>query len=157
MNHSQTEDRQQRQTALYSFYGAIGVGILVVGFWWLTRPDPNTVAMQRRINSMTLSWRCPQGHTFEHQGSTHRVGCPECKRLADISVTYICPRHGERPALIRLTRDGDGRERVSEVSFRHGVWRTVARDIRCPQCGLKMTPKTPDPFAVPAPSMEEGR
>jgi len=113
--------------------------------------------VQRRVTSMLMSWQCPQGHSFEHKGSTRRVECPECGRLADVAVTYLCPRDGERSALIRLTRDRDGREKVSEISFRRGVWRAVGRDVRCPQCGLTMVPKTPDPFAAPESSTEKGR
>ena len=151
------KDKQQRQTALYSFYGAIGVSIFLIGFWWLTSPNLATVAVQRRLSGMVATWRCSQGHAFQQKGSHPGVSCPVCGKPADVVAAYICPRHGLRSALIRYTRGADGRERVNEISFHRGVWRSIGLAIRCPDCGLRMSPYVPDPFATLARSTDRGR
>lgn len=138
---------RRRQTALYSFYGALAVALIVVVTWWMVRPRERIIpALQRRVTDSMLSWRCPDGHAFQAKGSYQRMACPQCGRRADIAVTYLCPIHGDKPAVIRIERLDRSRERLSEVSFRRGVWRTVKEHVRCPDCGLSMTPKTERPF-----------
>lgn len=153
MLHRMTEETsRQRQTALYSFCGAIVVSFFVVGLWLLTRPDPPHLARQRSITNVQVTWECPGGTTFVDQGALHGMPCPESHHRAEVRVTYVCPRHGEHNALVRYVRDADGRERVSEVSFRRGVWRTVGSYIGCPDCGARMRPRVANPFEGELPS-----
>jgi hypothetical protein len=152
------EKSKQRQTALYSFCGAVVVSFFVVGVWWLTRPTPTQFARQRSLTSVQVTWECPDGTTFVAQGGLHGMPCPDSDRRADVRVTYVCPRHGEHKALVRYVRDDDGRERVSQVSFHRGVWRNVGTYIACPDCGRRMQPKKPNPFekAPPLHSTQNG-
>ena len=146
------EASRQRQTALYSFCGAIVVSFFVVGLWRLTRPDPPRLARQRSITNVQVTWECPDGTTFVDQGAFLGMPCPESNRRADVRVTFVCPGHGEHNALVRYERNADGQERVSQVSFRRGVWRSVGSYIRCPDCGARMRPKAPNPFEGEPPS-----
>jgi len=139
---------QQRKTTVYSFSAAAAVCIVVIGVWWMTRPAASRVAVQRSITSMQVTWQCPDGTTFEDRGSIIGKACPHGNRRADVRVTYVCPRHGDRAALVRYARSLNGQERVAEVSFRHGVWRPVGQYLRCPDCGARLIPKEADPFAA---------
>lgn len=142
-------DARRRQTALYSLAAATVAAMLVVGAWWMFRSRAAfPTAMQRRINDQAVAWQCPNDHRFVAQGSVQRTACPECGRLADIAVTYVCPLHGEKRALIRLTRTPAGRERLDRVSHHRGVWDRVRHTVRCPDCGRAMSPRVEYPFGV---------
>ena len=136
-----------RQTAIYSFCGALAVALFVVITWWMVRPQESVApALQRRVTNSQVTWRCPDGHSFKAKGSYQRVPCPQCNRRADIAVTYLCPNHGTKDALIRIEQFNRNRERLSEVSFRYGVWRTVNEYLNCPDCGSNMSPQVEPPF-----------
>jgi len=137
---------RRRQTAKYSLWAAVAMSIVVIGVWWLTRPALTHMAVQRSITSMQVTWECPDGVTFVDRGSITGMTCPHSERRADVRVVYVCPRHGERPALVRYARGIDGWERVAEVSLRSGVWTPVGTSIRCPDCGTPLAPKEISPF-----------
>ena len=147
MEHAIQKELNRHQTAMYSFYGAIAVALFVVVTWWMVRPQDSVApALQRRVTGSQVTWRCPDGHSFKAKGSYQRISCPQCTRRADIAVTYRCPNHGTRDALIRIEQLNRNRERLSEVSFRYGVWRTVNDCVHCPDCGLNMSPQVDLPF-----------
>ncbi len=147
MIRSLTAEANRRRTAIYSFCGAVVVSLLFLGTWLFvrTRPGPAT-AMQRRLTETTVLWRCPEQHVFAERGTTRRLPCPQCNHAADILVKYACSVHGEKPALVRMTRDAAGNAQVSEVSHHLGVWDPVDDGVPCPQCKRYMTSGAPDPF-----------
>ncbi len=141
-------EARRRQTARYSFYGAVIVSVIIVGAWLFVRAMPGpAVAVQRRLTDETLTWRCRNNHTFTEGGSTRRLPCPECGQKSDIEVVYACREHGEKHAMVRMTRDESGNARVSHVSHRRGVWDPVQGGIPCPDCGRFMGTGKPSPFA----------
>jgi hypothetical protein len=119
---------------------------LLSGWYYLRHQPDETMARQRRATGRLMTWRCPGGHTFKAPGSYFPVACQECDRRAEMEVVYVCPIHGDLPALIRMDVDEDQRERLSEVSFRVGVWRTIRDENKCPDCGRNLTPKIDKPF-----------
>lgn len=145
----QTESRP-RQRAVYSFAVAGAAALVLAGFWWLVHPGASRVAAQRRVTDLVVSWRCPNGHVFEERGRYEVRKCPECGRRVDIAVTYVCAIDGEHPARIRIITTPDGREAISEVSFKERLWRQVQGTVVCPECNSRMSPKRDDPFSSPS-------
>ena len=146
MNVLITDKSPSRQTAIYSFCGAIGVSLILCLSWWLMQPTAPRIPLQRHLSDQELRWRCPDGHEFVRKGSYNLVPCPVCGRRADVMATYVCPEHGPKPALIRYELESDGREKVSSVSFRPMVWQRVDGAIRCSECGSAMAPQRSNPF-----------
>lgn len=142
MNGRLKREARRRQTAVYSLCGAILVAVSIAGMWWMMRVGPSAAtALQRRISDQAVVWRCPNGHRFEARGRARRLECAECGRRSDMEVTYVCPRDGDVPALIRVERGAGGREALSEVSLRPGVWEAVGSSVRCPKCDRHLTPQ----------------
>ena len=156
MNVLIANDSPARQTAIYSFCGAIGVCFVLWLSWWLMQPTAPLQPQQRRLSDVELRWQCPNGHQFTRQGSHHSVPCPECGRRADVLADYLCHEHGAKAALIRYVLERDGREVLSSVSFTPMVWRAVDADVRCPECGVAMEPAAANPFAEPIAARDRG-
>ncbi len=139
--------RRTGRTAIDSFAAACLVGMGLLSFWSVSRPQPVTPAVQRHLSDVQVQFRCPDGHEFTRSGRINRPKCPECERESDTAVTYYCPEHGELRALIRFVRIATEPERVSAVSFRFRIWTPVTGQIRCPDCGLSLRAKKVNPFA----------
>jgi len=147
MNVLIANESPSRQTAIYSFCGALGVCLILCLSWWLMRPETPVQPLQRRLSDLDLRWRCPNGHEFTRKGSSRTAPCPECGRRADVVAQYLCPEHGVKSALIRYTSHRDGWEMVSSISFKPMVWQDVDAAVRCPDCGAPMGPAESNPFA----------
>jgi hypothetical protein len=136
----QVREQKRRQTAMYSLYGALGVAVTVVTFWMLARPEEQITAAQRSLRETMVTWQCPNGHRFQREGGYVTIPCEACDRKANIAVTYECPRDGRLEALARYGRSPGGGGKLTEVSFRPGVWTSVDRTVHCPVCAIRLRP-----------------
>ncbi|NOT00852.1 MAG: hypothetical protein HOP29_09510 [Phycisphaerales bacterium] len=116
----------------------------VITFWLLARPEAQVAAAQRGLSETTVAWQCPNGHRFQRVGGHVAIPCESCDRKANVAVTYECPRDGRMEALARYERLPSGGGKLTEVSFRPGVWTGVDRTVHCPVCGVRLRPAGDD-------------
>jgi len=137
--------RRISPTAVVSVGLALAAAAMIPIVWFFTRNVQPEAPPPRALTSVTLTWQCEVGHTFQAAGQIGSRKCWTCNRPSYPIARYLCPVHGEYEAQVLLEEDSGGITAVKELRFQGSTW-TAADTFVCPRCGRKLEYAPKDPL-----------
>ncbi|MCP4591313.1 MAG: hypothetical protein GY842_11235 [bacterium] len=142
------ESRRNKGAIVSLLVAVLAAGSVWLGHWVWHRDDL-VVPVQRTLEDVIVTWRCPGGHRFEAHGKAEAIPCPTCRQPAQIVITYRCMEHGPQEVTVMFDPASG---KPTNVQYAPGGWVEVTDSIPCPSCGRRMHPQARTPFDGQVPS-----
>lgn len=123
---------------------ALTAAAMLPVLWILTREVEPEPYHGRTLTTVTLTWLCDVGHTFQAAGQIGPRKCWSCNRPAYPMARYVCPVHGVFEAQVLLTEGEHGVTQPEMLRLVNSTW-VAPEAFVCPRCGrvLEYAPKDP--------------
>ena len=125
-------------TAALSLLVVFLAAAISFGVWRSLRGSEPASAVQRGLEDIEFTWKCPDNHRFGAYGMVGSRPCPVCGEPAYVVDMYLCEDHGLFEVWLRFGEDWAPMNNVFELKCGDGEWVHSSEGLACPKCGKSL-------------------